>query len=442
MKFSRYLLQIAAVLSLTVTSYAQAAHRDDEEFHFSSRDKELNERDFQALKDYLNTKRAIDVAEKGSKLAISGDVRTEWRLLREKKKGENQVGGDALDCAGRPRKRNDFDIEFNLRFDYSTERAWAAAHLQYDNSAGIDDIDCCCNKLTCKDEPCGCSTDSTRILRKNRFHGSGQCDDLCLKRAYMGYNIFSDCGNLDIEIGRRMLYDVFESEIQFLSRFDGILFTYSNNWECFSEWYVKLGGFVVDERVNQFAWATEFAFLNVCDQGFDVKYSLIDWAKRGTDRCFVRNPKAFKYLNSQVTLTYHIEPDFICTPAEVYGAFLVNHRAKQVHGRRRQGMAWYVGATVGRVVREGDWSVDVQYQWVQRNAIAWDDQSGIGLLDARADCCGVDPTPAYKGWRLEGLYAITDNLTLDSIVEWAISNQSHPNRHRYSKFELEVIYAF
>ncbi len=440
MKFLRCLSPIITVVSLAIASCVNGAEHDAE-FHFSTHDKELNERDFQALKDYLNTKRTIDVKEKSTNLTISGDVRTEWRHLYEKKFGHNQVGGHATDCAGRPRSRNDFDIEFNLRFDYVCERAWAIAHLQYDNSAGIDnDVDCCCNTVSCTDEPCGCTVGSKRILRRGRFHGSGQCDDLCLKRAYMGYNVIADCGRFDVELGRRLLYDVFESEIQFLSRFDGLLLTYSNTWECVSDWYVKWGGFVVDERVNHFAWATEFALINLCDSGFDFKYSFIDWIKRGTDRCYVRNPRAFKYCNSQVILTYHLEPDLLCVPVEFYGAFLINHCAKQVNKKKHKGLAWYVGVTTGSVVKEGDWSVDVEYQWVQEDAIAWDDQSGIGLLDARADCCGVNPTPGYKGWRVEGLYALTDNLTLSSIIEWARSNQAH--RHTYSKFELEAIYAF
>jgi hypothetical protein len=49
----------------------------------------------------------------------------------------------------------------------------------------------------------------------------------------------------------------------------------------------------------------------------------------------------------------------------------------------------------------------------------------------------------YEGWKVEGLYAITDNLTLDTIYEKSRAYDSDiGGRHKYSKFELEAIYAF
>lgn len=44
---------------------------------------DINERDFNALKEYISTKRNVDLKEKITNLKISGDIRTEWRHLTE-----------------------------------------------------------------------------------------------------------------------------------------------------------------------------------------------------------------------------------------------------------------------------------------------------------------------------------------------------------------------
>jgi hypothetical protein len=442
MNLFKYMLPLVVMAGFS-SGLAYGADHGDHSFH----DEELNERDTDALRQFINTKR-IENAEEGGgtskNLTITGDVRTEWRHLNEKLEGERLRGrGGELNKNCVPISRNDFDIEFNLRFDYVTERTWAVAHLQYDNSAGIeDDADCDCDVIDCSREPCvGSSKSGESHCTEHRFFGSGACDDICLKRAYMGYNVFKDCGRLDVELGRRVLYDAFESEIQFLSRFDGLLLKYSDNWENVSDWYIQAAGFVVDEKVNHFAWATEIGFFNICDSSFDFKYSLIDWMKRGEDRCFHENPREFKYLNSQFTLTYHFNKETFCVPAEIYGAFLINHFGKQPHvSGHRENLGWYLGMTFGKVVKEGDWSFDVQYQWVEPNAIAWDDESGIGLGDVLEGKCGYDPQPGYHGWRVDALYALTDDLTIQAILESA--RALHGRRHTYSKMEVEAVYAF
>ena len=49
----------------------------------------------------------------------------------------------------------------------------------------------------------------------------------------------------------------------------------------------------------------------------------------------------------------------------------------------------------------------------------------------------------YKGWRVEALYALTDNLTLNTCIEASREiSRSLGGRHRHSMFHLEAIYAF
>ncbi len=448
MKLFKFLLPLLIAVGFASPAFAQNRAHEREAQDFSRFDEELNERDFDALRDFLYTKRTIDVKEKADNLAISGDVRTEWRHLNERRKGHVLRGGNHVDSNGIPLSRNDFDIEFNLRFDYVCDRAWAVAHIRYDNGAGVDD-----NGKLCCDDPEG-------------YHGSGFCDDLCLKKAYMGYNICCDGDTrFDVELGRRNLYHVFDSKIQFLSRFDGLLLKYSSSNECFADWYVNVAGFVVDERVNHFAWITEIGFINICDSGFDFKYSFIDWEKHGKNRCFAQNPKGFRFLNSQWTVYYHLDPEILCVPAKVYGAFLWNaaghkhtvghkhtdgdeHADGDEHGhehKRRANLGWYVGFTVGEVVQEGDWAIDVQYQVVEARAMPDDDMSGIGRGNVRDESFTVDGrgNTNFQGYRIEALYALTDNLTLDTQFEWSTAYQkSIGGSHRYSKFEIEAIYAF
>lgn len=456
MNLSRYILLLLIAASVISSAFA-ADELDQRNLH----DIDLNERDLQALRDFLKSRREKPKEEK-IPVRLYGDVRAEWRNIMERFRGRELRGGDSLDCIGLPISHNDFDIEANVRLDYDAKCTWAVLHFQYDNSAGISDNLCCCNVRKAhegdKKEIKKCSLD--------RFHGSGSSGDLNLKRAYMGYTIWEEeCASFDVELGRRKLYDVFESDIEFLSRFDGIVFQYSDECCDIADWYIKVAGWLVDERVNQFAWGTELALQNIYDSGFDIKYSYVDWTKRGRSRCGGHDPVGFDFRNSQLLLDYHLDPCVVGVPVEIYWAGLINHDAHDFcrcscshdndqnkkhkdkkhdkHGHRnRHGLAWYGGIWVGRVREAGDWSVELEYQYVQDNAIAFDDQSGIGLGNIFEDCCDDDlrPTVGYKGVSLEFLYAITDNISLDTVIQYATSTRSR--KHRYSEFKLEAIYVF
>lgn len=435
MKFLKYLLPLLAAATFTSPAvYAECDERGDVT-HF---EKELDERDWSALYDYINTKRTINVQEKACNLTISGDVRTEWRNINEKLCGARLRGGDAVNDLGTRVGHNVFDIQFNLRFDYVYDRAWAVAHIELDNKAGL------WNDYPCSEEVRGVVVDYT-----NSIHGSGVGCDLNLKKAYMGYNICCDgCTRFDIELGRRNLYNVFDSEVQFLSRFDGILFKYSSCTECMGDWYVNLAGFVVDYRVNHYAWAVEAGLLNAMDFGLDLKYSFIDWKKNGENACFRKNPTGALFQVSQFTFEYHFDPECLCMPASAFGAVLFNSAAEPLRSfghRNKDNFGWYAGFTLGEVVYEGDWAFTAQYQYVEALAVPDFDVSGIGngnVLGASLPANNIGNTN-YKGWRLEALYALTDNITFDARMQWSRQINSHyVGTHHYSEFRLEAIYAF
>src|SRR5882672_7990677 len=69
---------------------------------------ELEDRDIQALREWINTKRQVSLKEIGGDLSISGEVRTEFQSAWEKRNGVKQRGSSGF-LPGQA-----FDIEFNL----------------------------------------------------------------------------------------------------------------------------------------------------------------------------------------------------------------------------------------------------------------------------------------------------------------------------------------
>ncbi len=524
MKLLRYLLPLVVAVGISSTAYAQHKHETRYE-------EELNERDFDALRQFVNSKRTLDLQDKSSNLTISGDVRTEWRNLSEKACHTSVIANRYVtDDKGILYGRNDFDIEFNLRLDYICDNAWAVAHVLFDNSAGVDFGRCHGHKPekknVCKlkagevphhhhhhhneaiispaDEKeavhdtilvIGGSPADGSILGctskveedPNGWQGSGSRNEVNLRKAYIGMNLYeSDCARLDVELGRRNLYNVFDSKVQFLSRFDGLLFKYTDTCVCcMCDYYIYLAGFVVDERVNHFAWVTEIGLEDVCEMCLDLKFSFIDWNKNGRNRCNKRDPAAFRFRNTQFTAIWHFNPQYINTDAKIYGAIITNHDAAEIHyegfnhfdheckpkcfppknqqvvvtgpdgeiipqccfrknlGYQRN--AWYIGFTLGKVCEQGDWAFDFQYQWVEANSIPDRDVSGIGRGNFQGQSLTAEGrgNANYKGVSAEFLYAVTDNLSLDTIWEFSTQiKREIGGFHRYAKFELEAIYAF
>lgn len=446
---------------------------------------DINERDFNALQQYIAGKTNIDLKKKANNLKISGDIRTEWRHLTERGvrpltlpgigvfsqdhfladgpikslRGSGKTDPYTVNTGtprGLPISKNDLDVEFNLYFKYEYGRSYASAHLQFDNACGVSDN----GWLHFDEDPAG-------------YHGSGTGKELSLKRAYWGYKI-CEGGNtrFDVEVGRHKLYDIFESEVMYNSRMDGIVFYYSGSNEKYGDWYLTTAGFVVDERVNHFAYGAEVGYMNIMDHGVDLQYSFVNWNKYGRNRFFVRNPNGFRFKTSQLTLTYHLNPEWLCgKPAEIFGAVIYNGDGKHtanlfqgvfdpdasdefpieefpVHNHRkknRERWGWYVGFLVGKVNKEGDWSFEVQYQYVSAYMCPDDDSNGIGRGNVLEESITYQQrgNTNYKGWKFEGLYALTDNLTFDAKLEFTRAVKKSIGRlHHYSNFEIEAIYAF
>ncbi len=423
----------------------------------SRHETELTEKDWEELYNLINSKRTITLAEKSNNLTIAGDVRVFWRHPREvfhrrhssssssEESGSTEIEtsfsdeisafSDSSGSSSHSRENhfshdNYFDVALNLYLDYVCDRTWAVAQLEYFNSMGIDH-----NRNSWRE--------------RESMDGSGDDDNLNLKKAYLGYNIC--CGGdsrFDIELGRRNLYHVFDSEVEFLSRFDGLLLRYTGAWDCLFDYHLYVGGFVIDERINQFGWIAEVGAANINDTHFDALYSFIDWKKNGTNRYHVHDPKGTDFLVSQWLVKYHVDPNLTwCRPSHFYGAYLRNHDARRLeHHKHRRNSAWYVGYRMGEVFEQGDWAFDVQYQYVEALAIPDQDVSGIGRGNYYGETVISEERLGngnYKGWRVEYLYAITDNLSIDAFIEASrAADQEIGGRHRFSEVQVEMIYAF
>jgi hypothetical protein len=437
------------------------------------------QRDHIAVQNFMDLHRNIPLIEKSKFLKITGDVRAKWNN-RHEKQGKislrgggfrdvvevEEVDGKEVVCIRKVPKAavNTYEAELNLRFEYRAgDKSWGFAHLQFDNDFGAFDFD-----DDCDENPCGA-------------FGSGFCDDICLKRMYFGYEIWKrDHSRIIVEIGRRPLYTIFDSYIEFNERFDGILFKYTDRYEKYAEFYVQVAPFVVDQRSNHFAYIGEVGFLNFFESRFDIQYSFVDWTKHGKNRCFrercaeefpareairkghcnLRNPRGWQFRNSQLILSYNFPTDIISHETKLFVAGLCNHDARRLRGfvddsghekrlpHTKANLGWYAGFITGDVEKAGDWSLDVNYQYVEAQAIPDPDIHGIGRGNILKESFtalnnNYRGKGNYKGWSFELLYAITNKLSVDATLQWSkAANNKIGGSHHFTKFELDLICGF
>lgn len=389
-------------------------------------DRDLEDNDIRALKEWIDTKRQISLKEIGGDLSISGEVRTEFQSAWEKREGRELRGTRASDLF----PARGFDIEFNLMFDYRTERTWAAVKLEFDNDAGVF---------------------------------SGSADDIGLEKCYWGVRALScDTSTLDIEIGRRPFLAVFDSKIEFGSTFDGILFRFARSYEKVGDYYLHAGPFVINERRDQFGYIVETGLLNIAGTGFYSKLSVIDWKTKHYERSFINN--RFRFIVMQWIPAYRFKYGCKKRLAIVYSGFLYNFAAKRlpVSDNKRANFGGYVGFSCGQLLKQWDWAFDINYQVVAAQAIPDFDVSGVGLGNAnrsgfytqtmlpltgplvvpttRATAAGMTN---YRGFAIRFDILLTDKLDMQQSYQQSITLDGDigPFRH-YKQYEMEFIYSW
>jgi hypothetical protein len=391
---------------------------DDEEFI-----------DPHVLRDFIESKGLIECRKKTGLLTIAGDVRFRWIATGEQVNGEKQRG------QGTQTAKDRYRSEVNLFFDYVAPRTWASTKLRLVNFDGKD---------------------------------GGSATKIEIDRAFIGYDIYKQ-GKEDfyIEIGRSKLDYIFDSRVEFTSTFDGIHLYYTRCWPSVGDFILHGGPFIVDSFTNHYAWIVETGILGWKGTGLGFKYSIIDWSRSSRTLDYgnleesgkgrIPNNPRYSFIVSQMLFGYERKIDFLgCKTLYIYSAVLVNHDAKRTPTTKGQKLngAWYAGFTLGKLCKACDWSIDLNYQSVQAQALPEFDLSGIGhgnaanVLLSDAIIQGFGPNNArgftnYKGWSLSALYAMTDNLSLRAQAQYATPrNKSIGGDFKYKSFEMSVIYAF
>jgi hypothetical protein len=412
------------------------------------------------LRDFINSKRKIPLKAKANNLKISGDLSVEWAYQNERLNGdvlrtftyqqpEAQSSGGFVEVDGNrvvigwhyPR------LKFDLYVDWDYKNMWVRTDIRFDNGMGVDD-----NEWNQKIDPGG-------------YHGSGKREGLNLKQAYIGYELYK-CGGhrFIIELGRRgNLYKVFESEIAFDSRLDGIFLEYSSDMGKKGSWYAQCAGFVVDSLANQFSWAAEVGLERILGSGFDLAYTFVDWHKRGKNRYFEPNPQGFRFKVSQWRINWYRD-NFLGKgmSLKLYGAFLMNHIPSKVtnvdrfpfDAKRyeailkrigRQNTGGYAGIKYGDIIHEGDWYVSGMAAYLEAQCIPDNDVRCIGTGNALKEsftAFGRGNTN-WKGYTMRGGYALTENFVIQTQYDrsWAIDASIAGSRN-YTRWLVETTYSF
>lgn len=383
--------------------------------------------DPRVLRDFIESRGLIKCRQKEGALTIAGDVRARWVVAGEEENGRKKRG------QGTSIANDRYKSEVNLFLDYVAPRAWVSTKLKWVNFDGRD---------------------------------GGTATKTEMERAFIGYDVYHvKDTDFYIEIGRSKLDYIYESKVEFSSVFDGIHFYFTRKWDGVGKFTLHGGPFIVDSFTNHYAWIVETFVTDWRKTGLSFKYSIVDWRRhsptfpygndtKGSKEKIVDNPR-YNFIVSQMLFGYNRKIDmFKCKTLFVYAAVLVNHDAKrrpQTDYKKLNG-AWYAGFTLGKLCKACDWSMDINYQSVQAQAVPEFDLAGIGhgnadnglLSDAILFNSDKGLFTNYKGVSLSLLYAMTDSLSLRAQAQYAVPRDKLKlgGDFKYKAFEMSVIYAF
>ncbi|MFY7843397.1 MAG: hypothetical protein ACOVOR_05230 [Rhabdochlamydiaceae bacterium] len=379
--------------------------------------------DIDALKEWVNSRRQIKIKEMGGTLSIGGEVRAELLSGREFKNGVKQRGVGGI--SGLP--KNVYDIEVNLMLDYRSERSWSGIKLEFDNDAGI-------------------------------YNGS--LNKMKVEKAIIGYRLVdSDIYTVDLELGRRKMSSMVESKIMYSSFYDGFWLKWDRSYEKLGDLYAHGGYFIVDEKAHHYSYLFELGLLNLANTGFYTQYSLIDWHTKTYDDHIKR--EVFNFVVSHLTTGYKFTPKKLNKLVNLYLGGCFNHNAKKIDlsQNTRSNGAGYLGLSVGQLSKKGDWSLDINYQIVQAQAIPDFDNmcvgsggnatdSGFYLKKIREMKERQIPSEAAgngncRGFQITFEYLLRDNLNIQQQWQQSITLNDHLGPFRkFNQYEIELVLSF
>lgn len=388
---------------------------------------DIDQKDVNAVREWINAKRQVTVRETGGALSLSGEVRTEMQSTGEVRNGVKQRGrGGPIVKEGFPLPQNTFDIEVNVMLDYRTDATWGSIKLEFDNDAGII---------------------------------SGTLDKLKLERAYWGVRALEgDTYNFDVEAGRRRMSTIVDSKIEFDGFFDGLWFRYDQSYDAIGDLYLHAGVFIINENKSQFGYLGEIGVYNIGGTGLYSKYSLIDWDTKNLHSKI--NNQRYDFIVSQLLIGYKFLPSRLKKIVQIYLAGLWNGNANRlkITNYHRANWGTYVGFSIGEIKKKGDWALDVNYQVLAAQCVPDFNVQGIGL--GNSDNSGFYTTNVrgggtpttrrtaggnvnYRGFQMTLDYLLTNQLNLQQSWQQSITldNSIGPFR-RYKQYEIEFIYGF
>lgn len=384
----------------------------------------FTEEEIKDLKEWIKAKKqTVGVKSLGGELTFGGEVHAGMTSTNEVVNGIRQRGsGGAL--PGVPSRL--YFVEVDLLMNYTADITWATVKIKFRNNAGIP---------------------------------SGTVDKVSLDRAFLGARFLEgETYTVALEAGRRKLNYTFDSKIEFGAFMDGLLLKYDHSIDTVGDFYIYGGPFVVDFSLDHYAYVFEVGALNVGNTGIYLKYSFIDW-----DTKHHTNPLKdlrYDFINSQLTLGYKVVPKWLDQVLTIYAAGLVNSAAKKIAitHYKKANLAWYAGFSIGQAKKQGDWAIDINYQYVMPQAVPDYDAAGIGRGNAAKTpfyatndtykIASTSETAAgggsnYKGFEVSYLYLFTSNLTLKQTYQMSIRQDKNVGPiYRYKQYGLELVYFF
>lgn len=378
--------------------------------------------DLTELSDWISSKRMVTIKQLGGNLAISGDVRSEFFTVNERKNNIKQIG---------PNSQNPnipdqaFKVKHHFLIDYRTGLTWCSTKVRFE-------------------------------YEKQKITDTGT--KVKLERAILGARVYeTDSKTVDLEFGRSKINYYFDSRVQFGSYMDGLIFKFDSISENFGESYFHFSPFIVNELIHQYGYIGEVGVLNFLSTGLYLKYSLINWDTKRQENEIDAN--RFRFVISQITAGYKFIMPLAEKSTTIYAAYLINTQAKPlaILNFNKQNKASYIGFNIGRLSKKGDWSIGGIYEYVEEQSIPEFDligigkgnSSGIGLYSTLPKGKGVPTTRAtatgstgYRGFNANFSYLISSNLSISQSYSQSNSLHYLCNDFHYKIYFFEVAYAF
>lgn len=418
MSIKRAFQIVFLITGMSISAYAMDSSISSPKSTSSFTEEEITE-----LKEWVKAKKqTVGIKSLGGELTFSGEVHAGMNYANEVVDGIRQRGTNGAVPTAPSRLYN---FEVDLLMNYRADITWATAKIKFKNRAGTF---------------------------------SGTSDKVALDRAFLGVRFLEgETYMMALEAGRRRLNYTFDSKIEFGAFMDGLVYKYDQSIDSVGDLYLYGGPFVVDFTVDHYAYIFELGALNIGNTGLYLKFSFIDW-----DTKHYTNPlknHAFDFMNSQLTLGYKIVPSWLGKVLTIYAAGLVNSAAKPlpITDYKKENLAGYIGFSMGEARKQGDWSIDIDYQYVMAQAVPDYDAAGIGRggagvsgfysLEGKAKTPTTIETAVgngnFKGFEITYLYLFTSNLTLRQTYQMSIrQNKSIGPIFRYKQYGLELVYLF